>query len=793
QIKATGGEQLNLNVSFRSVPAIQQAVNAAFEGVMKGGPQSASRSADNTGSTQAEYVALAKFRDGPESQPAVIALPVPRPYGDFGKIVEWRIDESLPDGVAAFVDWLVKESGWTVTERESPDVRSAIRPRHVCLLFRRFRNFGTDVTRPYVRALEARRLPHLLVGGSSFHSREEVEAIRNALAAIERPDDELALFATLKGPLFAISDAQLLAYRTRFSSLHPYRKLPDDLPESLAEVAEALGVLRELHGARNRRPVADTIGRLLAITRAHAGFANWATGEQALANVTRLMDMARRAEQGGLISFRAFVDWLDDQAENGEAGDAPIIEEGAEGVRIMTVHKAKGLEFPVVILADMTAKEAREPSKWTDTEAELCVMRLAGCSPPELLEHAEEELELEREEAARVLYVAATRARDLLVVTAVGDERREGWLGALDPAIFPPVKDSFKPVTNHPPGCPEFGTDNVSFRPSNGLRKPGSVTPGLHKPEVGEHTVVWWDPSVLDLNREDEIGARLNKLLAADERGQRSERGLRDHAEWQEKRSSVREQASVPSLKVVTATEYAQSEGQRTNGEEAKDEQRAKGEEQASKKMSGQLDLFEMPEAKIAPEAPAVLQPSGLPLPPAAPQEPSVPLPGTLSDVSIESVGIDFSRPHGKRFGTLVHAVLSTVELSADARSIQQIANLQGRFFGASQTEIEAAIETVIRSLGHPLLRRASKAMGDGRCRREVPISMRLEDGTIVEGKVDLAFSEGAEHIQWTVVDFKTDFEIAGRLEEYCRQVQLYARAISSATSQDVKGVLLRM
>src|SRR5207244_3887274 len=233
---------------------------------------------------------------------------------------------------------------------------------------------------------------------------------------------------------------------------------------------------------------------------------------QALANVTRLMDMARRIEQGGLISFRAFVDWLDDQAENGEAGDAPLIEEGAEGVRIMTVHKAKGLEFPVVVLADMTAKEAREPSRWTDTEAGRCVMRLAGCLPPELQEHAGEELQLEHEEAARVLYVAATRARDLLVVTAVGDERREGWLSTLDPAIYPAPPASFKPETNHPPGCPKFGADNVAFRPNNALRKPGSVTPGWHKPEAGEHRVVWWDPSVLELNKQDEIGARLNKL-----------------------------------------------------------------------------------------------------------------------------------------------------------------------------------------------------------------------------------------------------------------------------------------
>jgi len=220
---------------------------------------------------------------------------VPAPYGDFGTIVDWRIDESLPDAIAAFVQWLVEKSGWTVTERERPSERVSVRPRHVCLLFRRFRAYLADVTRPYVRALEARHLPHLLVGGTSFHVREEVEAIRNALAAIERPEDELAVFATLRGPFFALGDGALLAFRGRYRSLHPFFKVPDDAPAPLVEVAKALAVLRSLHRGRNRRPIADTIGRLLAVTRAHAGLAVWPTGEQALANVTRLMDLARRA------------------------------------------------------------------------------------------------------------------------------------------------------------------------------------------------------------------------------------------------------------------------------------------------------------------------------------------------------------------------------------------------------------------------------------------------------------------------------------------------------------------
>jgi len=133
----------------------------------------------------------------------------------------------------------------------------------------------------------------------------------------------------------------------------------------------------------------------------------------------------------------------------------------------------------------------------------------------------------------------------------------------------------------------------VAFRPNNGLRKPGSVTPGLHRPEAGEHDVVWWDPSVLDLNRQDEIGARLNQLLAADEEGKRSEQGIHDHSAWKDNRTRVRDQAGAPSVRVVTTTEHAKDTAQR--GEHS-----AKGKEQGATSREpgqpatqvGQLDLL---------------------------------------------------------------------------------------------------------------------------------------------------------------------------------------------------------
>src|ERR1019366_3972874 len=321
---------------------------------------------------------LTRARAEGGTRPALVGLPGREPYGDYGRVVDWKIEESIPEAIAAYARWLVYESGWTVTEREAPEVRVPIRPRHISILFRRMNSFGRDVTRPYLRALEARHLPHVLVKGGSFNEREEVIAIRNILGAIERPDDELTVFAALRGPVFALTDAALLEFRMTLGRLHPFAKLPDDIPDSLKEVKGALDVFKGLHRGRNRRPIAETIATLLAMTRAHAGIAIWPTGEQALANIMRIMDQARRYEaRGGMTSFRAFVDALEARADRDEASETPIVEEGTEGVRIMTVHRAKGLEFPIVILDDFTCKLIREEaSRYIEPAAKLAAMEL---------------------------------------------------------------------------------------------------------------------------------------------------------------------------------------------------------------------------------------------------------------------------------------------------------------------------------------------------------------------------------------------------------------------------------
>ena len=126
-------------------------------------------------------------------------------------------------------------------------------------------------------------------------------------------------------------------------------ELPEDLDPEFFPVRDALRMIAELHRQRNYRPLADTIHELLERTRAHAGFAFRKGGERVLANVYRLADLARSFEIGGAAtSFRAFVEYLESEYEGSDQSEAPVLEQEGGGVQLMTVHRAKGLEFPVV-------------------------------------------------------------------------------------------------------------------------------------------------------------------------------------------------------------------------------------------------------------------------------------------------------------------------------------------------------------------------------------------------------------------------------------------------------------
>ena len=541
QLLAGGASLLHLQTNFRSRPEIQKAVNVSF----------AKHMVEATG-TQAAYVPLVEHRQQNKKQPSMVALSIPEPFGYRG-ITSKAVSESTPKAVGAFVHWLLTESGWTVEDPETGQ-EVAVDSGHICLLFRNLVSFGRDTTRPYVRELESRRVPHVLMGGKSFYEREEVIALRSVLDAIERPEEELSVYASLRGPFMGLSDDALFAFRDDVGRIHPLRPLDDEQRGRHEDVAIALGLLGDLHRLRNRRTIAQTISTFLDSTHAHASVAIWPTGEQALANIYRIMEDARGYELRTATSFRSFVDWLDDKFEKGVGSQAPVVEEGSQGVRIMTAHKSKGLEFPVVILCDPTCpREKVYPSRYVDTDRQLWVQSLALCTPAVLREHEEAVLAADNAEEVRVVYVAATRARDLLVVPCVGEDTAKGWVDVLHSGLYPEPK--MKRTSKPGPGCPEFGHDTVLRSGNAPMDSSAAVCPGLHA--LGDDgQVVWWDPSVLDLNPPIAGGVRQRDLLIEDEDGV-AEESLREFNKWQAGRGAAIEGGAAASWTTQTVTQAA--------------------------------------------------------------------------------------------------------------------------------------------------------------------------------------------------------------------------------------------
>ena len=688
---AAGAERQALTNSTRSTKPIQEFVNAAFASRME------------------HYLPLGGGIEQPAGQPAIVALPMPFPYGTRN-VAKARILECSPDAVAAFIEWLVRDSGWKVRDRTSGAWRQ-VEDGDVCILFRRFTNMGVDLTQEYVRCLEARGIAHLLVGSKSFHQREEVGTIRAALRAVEWPDDELSVFAVLRGSLIAAADDTLLKFRQKFGRLRPFLELPEDLDTEFYPVRDGLAMIAGLHRQRNYRPIADTIHELLERTRAHAGFAFRKGGERVLANVYRLADLARSFEIGGAAtSFRAFVEYLENEYQGSDQSEAPVLEQEGGGVQLMTVHRAKGLEFPVAILADLTAKLSHEGSdRYSDPERRLCAQRLIGCAPWEVMEHAEEEVREDREEALRVAYVAATRARDLLVVTAIGEkEHKDGWLEPLYDALYP--EDDRKRVSGAAPGCPKFADTTVLNRPLD-MPDEVSVRPGLHVPRVGSHGVVWFDPAALRLKAEHAEGTENEQVLKGSPEA--AAEGMAKYQAWRAGREERIGQGSAPRLHVTTAEHLARCE-------------------------DGQ-------------------------------------------DIEVRTVTFDAGegRPGGRRFGRLVHDMLEAV---ASVEEVEELAAVCGREHGSSEAECRAAA-AVVRDVLDWLAR---EMQGMVERHREWPVVVRLRDGRLVDGRIDVAWSDGR---RWTVVDYKTD----RRAKRNIAQVQAYGLAVRRATGMPVRCVVLEV
>ncbi len=306
----------------------------------------------------------------------------------------------------------------------------------VALLFRASTGFPA-----YEAAFEAAGIPFVTVAGRGFYERPEIRDVINLLRALADPWDDAALAGALRSPALGLSDASLYRLRWPAAADRTPRSFQAALAGDLAHLPEderaaavrAGRLLTQLRGLVDRVPVAELLKALLDETRYLALLAGHPAGPRLRRNLDKLLADAHASRLVRLAEFLEYLQTLQAAgAREGEAPTDPSASLGGGAVRLMTVHKAKGLEFPVVVLADAGySRTARtDPVLISPT---LGLVPGPG-DPAPLIHRLARRLndDQEQAEADRLLYVAATRAREKLIVSGhLSPRAGEAWLPRL--------------------------------------------------------------------------------------------------------------------------------------------------------------------------------------------------------------------------------------------------------------------------------------------------------------------------------------------------------------------------
>jgi len=291
----------------------------------------------------------------------------------------------------------------------------------------------------YEDALREEGVPHRLIGGRRYAQREEIEEVRALLRAVERPADAVALVATLRSSLFGFSDEDLAEFVCEGGRLD-YTVAPSTLSRgALAErFVAAFTLLQELHVKGIRLTACAFLTELYAKTPLFALFALRPQGNLRIANLLKLIDTARSLADQGRFSLSALNRFLELQESATLESDAAFLEDHESAVRLLTIHQAKGLEFPIVVLADAAYNQrgASRPGI-VDRLGPQLELRIGAqhltCATLGWRKAEMQEQEQDAAEERRLWYVAATRARDHLVIpvayssAATRENKVEHW------------------------------------------------------------------------------------------------------------------------------------------------------------------------------------------------------------------------------------------------------------------------------------------------------------------------------------------------------------------------------
>ncbi|HEY2962530.1 MAG TPA: UvrD-helicase domain-containing protein [Pyrinomonadaceae bacterium] len=430
---AHGGEEKPLQLNFRSQPPLIAFFNHLFARlflVPDEIPSSEHKNLDQLGYVNHE-----------PSEPR-------RELRDEGPLVELMVTTkpSLEDDPRAEQDSRVLDAQQVARRilslMRSPEPK--LKYGDIALLFR-----AMTQVQIYESVFRRANIPYQTVLGRGFYEREEITDLIQLLRFLDNKTDELALAAVLRSPLCGISDNALLALRCApwlaevetadplrgfsvarrlYSALRRHDEIAYISPDEHELLDRAAKLISELVARRHHYPIQDLLRFAVNESEYMTVIAANFDGAQRLANVERLFTLAARFESSGTHLIRDFVRYVEEFEAIGSRESEGQIDQAADAVRLMTIHQAKGLEFPVVIIPDLQRLSRVATDNWVllDRHQGLTLKvpdgrgsLVAGCTYTNFeRRHAWRETF----ESMRLLYVAASRAQDRLIMSGVADQ-----------------------------------------------------------------------------------------------------------------------------------------------------------------------------------------------------------------------------------------------------------------------------------------------------------------------------------------------------------------------------------
>ena len=260
----------------------------------------------------------------------------------------------------------------------------------------------------FLDALRRYEVPYRVIGGKDFYVRQEIQTLASLLCYLDNPADKLSLVAVLRSPVFGWTDDELVTGKL-----------------------ESPALLRKLHERRHEFSVAGFVEEAMTATKMCEVFATKPDGESCVLNLLKALELARALEAAGLRSLCAFARRLRRSVlDEFEEEPSPSTEEGDDVVRVMTVHRAKGLEFPVVVMADLCGESQDRGASLLSDQLRFGKFKTAGFESAN-----ERQTQRDDAETIRLLYVAATRAKELLVLPWFMPEKKPGRSRHLEPGL----------------------------------------------------------------------------------------------------------------------------------------------------------------------------------------------------------------------------------------------------------------------------------------------------------------------------------------------------------------------